>query len=48
MTPQQAFQLVENATALLQLTRAEHFKIIQALEVLKKELQPKKEEERKE
>lgn len=42
MTPQQAHELLTQATSLLQLNRADHQKILEALEVLK----PKEEGEK--
>jgi len=41
MTPEQALQVIDQATSLLQMTRAQHGQIIQALEVLKKAIEAK-------
>lgn len=34
MTPQEALEILRNATALLQLTRADHLKVMQAIGTL--------------
>lgn len=39
MTPEQALELITQATAHLNLNRAQHEKIIEALQVLKKAIQ---------
>ena len=41
MTPEQALDTLDKATSLLNMTRAQHAQIIQALETLKKLLESK-------
>jgi len=41
MTPQEAFKILEEATARLQLTRADHVIIVKALEAIKQKIEEK-------
>lgn len=43
MNPEQALQIVDNATGLLNLNRAQHIEIATAIEVLRAEINKKKE-----
>jgi hypothetical protein len=41
MTPAEAFKILEEATARLQLTRADHVIIVKALETIKQKIEEK-------
>ncbi len=44
MTPQEALSILDQASALAVLSRIDHKKVFEAVEVLKKAIEPKKEE----
>ena len=48
MSPIQALELLNNATAQAPLTRIDHFRVQQAIEVLKKAIEPKPEVKKEE